>query len=578
MDSPEQRRNRKRFPKTTKFSHFRHFPPVRSLLYWFGFFCFLYVLFRRHTVALPHAVTLSRLSSISSYQIDSDSVFHTFHKLPQIKIQASVSFPDHTLLLLSKGSEIRAPNQLQCVYKTNNSGSGPDPDIKMSVLSVDDFINNRLLVRCPLTPVNFSSPVALQRRRLVINTAEESDPTRFSWENLAYEAVLDGNSVIVFVKGISHRQGKESDPTRFTCHFGFGDLGVNGKYVLTSRAVSVAQEVVRCVLPRSMVMRPEKASGVRATVSFLMPRVHGRANRVVVPSVAKISVPERSLEVNKHELCVCTMLWNQAHSIREWITYHSWLGVEKWFIYDNNSDDDIKTVIESLDREGYNISRRVWPWIKTQEAGFSHCAIRAQTECNWVSFMDVDEFYYFPHNPISGYPGPGALQTLVSNFTTSSSIGEIRTSCHSFGPSGLTSRPKQGVTVGYTCRLKSPERHKSIIRPSALDPSLMNVVHHFHLKKGFTYMDLPQSIAVINHYKYQVWEVFRAKFYRRVATYVADWSDKQNEGSRDRAPGLGTEAIEPAEWRLQFCDVWDTGLRDIVLANLGEVSTGALPW
>uniref|UniRef100_A0A251S827 Glycosyltransferase family 92 protein n=1 Tax=Helianthus annuus TaxID=4232 RepID=A0A251S827_HELAN len=246
-----------------------------------------------------------------------------------------------------------------------------------------------------------------------------------------------------------------------------------------------------------------------------------------------------------------------AHSIREWITYHSWLGVEKWFVYDNNSDDEIKTVIEDLDFEGYNVSRHVWPWIKTQEAGFSHCAIRAQSECNWVSFMDVDEFYYFPYNPVSGFPGQGSLRTLVSNFTTSSSIGEIRTSCHSFGPSGLTSRPKQGVTVGYTCRLQSPERHKSIIRPDALDTNLMNVVHHFHLRKGFTFIDLPQNTAIINHYKYQVWE---------------------NEGSRDRAPGLGTEPIEPPDWRLQFCEVWDTGLRDFVLANLGDVTTGVLPW
>ncbi|KAI3714231.1 hypothetical protein L1987_72828 [Smallanthus sonchifolius] len=578
MDSPEQRRKRKRFLKTTKLSPLRHLPPVRSILYCLAFFLSVYLLFRRHTVAFHHVVALPGLSSLSNYQIDSD---HTF-ELPQFKIEDRVSFPDHTLLLLSKSTDteialdIRVLSRLECVYRSNKSDSDSNPDLLMNVLSVDEYSGNRLLVRCPLPPANFSSPVALKRRGLIIDTAE--DKTLNSWENLAYEAVLDGNTAIVFVKGISHRQDKESDPTQFTCHFGLGDWGSDGKYMLTSRAITVAQEVVRCVLPRSILMYPDKAIGVRATVSFQPPRVHGWAHRVLVPSVAKISGSKSSLKINKHELCVCTMLWNQAHSIREWITYHSWLGVEKWFIYDNNSDDEIKTVIKNLDLEGYNISRHLWPWIKTQEAGFSHCAMRARTECNWVSFMDVDEFYYFPYNPVSGFPGQGSLRTLVSNFTTSSTIGEIRTSCHSFGPSGLTSWPKQGVTVRYTCRLQNPERHKSIIRPGALDTTLMNVVHHFHLRKGFTYMDLPQSIAVINHYKYQVWEVFRAKFYRRVATYVADWTDNHNEGSRDRAPGLGTEAIEPPEWRLQFCEVWDTGLRDFVLANLGDVSTGVLPW
>ncbi|KAK1437793.1 hypothetical protein QVD17_03591 [Tagetes erecta] len=579
MDSPEQRRKRKRFQKTTKFSLLRHFPPVRSLLYCFGFFISLYLIFRQHTVSSFHnVVTLSRLSSFSNYQINP---VNFFPKLPQFTIQDRVSFPDHTLLLVSVDtiSPISIDGyRLECVYKSNKSDQG----IKLrNVLSLDEYKEDsllRLLVRCPLSPENFSSPIAVQQKGINNPTRPDTleHKTLRSWDNLAYEAVLDEKNAIVFVKGISHRQDKESDPTRFTCHFGLG------KYMLSSRAITVAQEVVRCMLPRSMLMHPDKARGVRATVSYQMPRVHGRGrvpNRVVVPSVAKISVLEPSTRINnKHELCVCTMLWNQAHSLREWITYHSWLGVEKWFIYDNNSDDEIKTVVENLDLEGYNISRRVWPWIKTQEAGFSHCAIRARTECNWVSFMDVDEFYYFPHNPISGFPNQGSLRTLVSNFSSSLSIGEIRTSCRSFGPSGLTSRPKQGVTVGYTCRLKSPERHKSIIRPDALDTTLMNVVHHFHLRKGFTHMDLHQGIAVINHYKYQVWEVFRAKFHRRVATYVADWTESQNEGSRDRAPGLGTEAIEPPEWRLQFCEVWDTGLRDFVLANFGDYSSGVLPW
>ncbi|KAL8035685.1 hypothetical protein ABFX02_12G113300 [Erythranthe guttata] len=290
------------------------------------------------------------------------------------------------------------------------------------------------------------------------------------------------------------------------------------------------------------------------------------------------------------------MVWNQASAIREWITYHAWLGVERWFVYDNNSDDAIDDVVQELENENFNVTRHLWPWIKTQEAGFSHCALRAKDECHWVSFMDVDEFFYFPYSTRGhqsfrnlGYAGPNSLRTLVSNLSTSSSsssssrsggsnIGEIRTTCHSFGPSGLKSRPKQGVTVGYTCRLQSPERHKSIVRPDALDKTLLNVVHHFHLKKGFKYLNLPESVAVINHYKYQVWEVFRAKFYRRVATYVVDWGENQNEGSRDRAPGLGREAVEPPDWPRRFCEVFDTGLRDFVLSNLADFSTGSLPW
>jgi hypothetical protein len=83
---------------------------------------------------------------------------------------------------------------------------------------------------------------------------------------------------------------------------------------------------------------------------------------------------------------------------------------------------------------------------------------------------------------------------------------------------------------------------------------------------------------VINHYKYQGWEVFKEKFYRRVATYVADWQNEENVGSRDRAPGLGTRPVEPSDWAERFCEVNDTGLRDQVFEKFKDKKTQRLVW
>ncbi|KAL8121153.1 hypothetical protein AgCh_018063 [Apium graveolens] len=511
----------------------------------------------------------------------------TFDKF-EFRIEDRVLFPDHILLLVSSrvndGFVVIGKNEkLECVYGralVNDSGS-----FTSNVLSVEEYSGVHFVVRCPLPRGNYSAVVDLVRRGRTLSYFGGGNSTVRSWENVVYEAAIDGETVVVFAKGLNLRPDRESDASQFSCHFGLGNWETDGRFVLTTKAMTAAQEVVRCLLPRSIRRSPEKAQGVRVTLGVTS-RVRGRGREAqLMPSVAKLSNSNSLGEKKKkYELCACTMVWNQASAIREWIIYHAWLGVERWFIYDNNSDDGIKETTEELDLEGYNVSRHLWPWIKTQEAGFSHCALRAKDECNWVSFMDVDEFFYFPfptnqqrRNRNMVIPGQNSLRHVVANFS-STSIAEIRTTCHSFGPSGLKSPPLQGVTAGYTCRLQSPERHKSIVRPDALDPTLLTVVHHFHLKKGYKYLNLPQNIAVINHYKYQVWETFRAKFFRRVATYVADWQDNQNEGSRDRAPGLGTEAIEPPNWRLRFCEVWDTGLRDFVLANMADPSNGLLPW
>lgn len=590
MDSSEQRRKRKRIFRPSSPVYFLS---IRSFVLCFSFLIFLFLL----SYQIPFSSSVFRpvlvVSSLSLLSSSSDLSFttKTFQdfgsSLLHLQIEGRVLFPDHVLLLVNKNDFLLGKNtDFECVYGRNTSGDVGI--VKEKSFSVDVYGESEfgILVRCPLPPANYSAVVNLRRNGLW----KESNQTVNSWENVAYAATLDGNTVVVFVKGLNLRPDRESDSSQFSCHFGLGNFEKEERFALRTKAITAAQEVVRCSLPLSIRRNPEKARGIRITIGML-PHIHAKAHEhVLLPSVAKItelkSEGRRNVGDGKYDLCVCSMVWNQASALREWITYHSWLGVERWFIYDNNSDDNIKDVIEKLETENYNVTRHVWPWIKTQEAGFSHCALRAKQECNWVSFMDVDEYFYFPYSTpghqslrSTGYAGQHSLRSLVANLSSSfPRIAEIRTTCHSFGPSGLNSAPSQGITVGYTCRLKSPERHKSIIRPDALDTTLLNVVHHFHLRKGFRYMNLPQSTAVINHYKYQVWEVFRAKFFRRVATYVADWQNNQNEGSRDRAPGLGTEAIEPPNWPLQFCQVWDTGLRDFVLSNFADLSTGLLPW
>ncbi|KAK9116994.1 hypothetical protein Sjap_015941 [Stephania japonica] len=536
--------------------------------------------------------------------------------VPELSVEDRVLFPDHVLLMVPNGVFSNSHLQLlDCVYhKEFGNGSAQIWELgglfALPVISVDFYDEFRSIVRCPLPPMNFSAIVELRNRtKLGEGGGGEfgdglvivDNKRVHSWERMVYNALIDREFAVVFVKGLNRRPGRVSDPALFSCHFNWVDVGRNSnkynKYVsAATMAVTAAQEVVRCGLPSRLRNRPSEAHGIRVAVSY-SPRRQGvfgsRVRRRAVASVSPLPSVARLLSlkgeeewVDKFELCACTMVWNQAAFLREWIAYHAWLGVERWFIYDNNSNDETVGVIEELQRENYNVSRHVWPWIKTQEAGFSHCALRARSECKWMAFMDVDEFFYFKYpivrqrkTVIVKYPDRLALRSLVLNYSSSPmTIGEIRTVCHSFGPSGLSSAPPRGVTVGYTCRLQRPERHKSIVRLDALHKNLLNLVHHFQLRPGFKYLNLPQSIAVINHYKYQVWEVFRAKFFRRVATYVADWQESQNEGSNDRVPGLGTEAIEPPNWARQFCEVQDTGLRDFISATLVDQGSGLLPW
>lgn len=516
------------------------------------------------------------------------------HSNGYFRIESRVLFTDHVLVMLSANGQspsnlLRLGGTIDCVYQRWDDGEAErgekkEETLTRPMLSTDEYgeTGTQWIVRCPYPPANYSAGVGLRAHLDDVGASDwelsaRENQTVESWDMVAYEATWDReDTAVVFVKGFNLRSDKESFPNPFTCRFELENKTAG--LPLTSKAITASQEIIRCPLP--LVLKTNLRNNESIQVS-----VERRGQEI--PTIAKL----RPMTSNgnksgyKYELCACTMVWNQAAFIREWIMYHAWLGVQRWFLYDNNSEDGLKDVINELNSANYNVTRHVWPWVKAQEAGFSHCVLKARNECSWVAFFDVDEFYYF-QSPKGrnvglnlGYPGPNSLQALLRNVLSSSpSVGEVRTDCYSYGPSGLKESPPKGVTIGYTCRIRSPERHKPIVRPDAVSDSLLNQVHHFRLKKEFKKKNLLPSIAVINHYKYQVWDVFKAKFHRRVSTYVADWQEKQNENSRDRAPGLGTEAIEPPDWHQRFCEVWDTKLRDFILANLTDPTTGLLPW
>ncbi|KAJ0255151.1 Glycosyltransferase family 92 protein [Hirschfeldia incana] len=497
--------------------------------------------------------------------------------VPAVKVDPvleAVKFPDQTLIFIryQSSSRLLTKDDLFCVFSNAKDSSKVYRELPSGVETSDSA---RQIVRCSAVPRHHTVSLAFTKwtvdnRLLVVG------PT-YRWDRLVYDAVIDhDNTTVAFVKGLNLRPGKVADVSRYECVYGW-DLA-KPKLLLRSQVISAAQEIVRCETPPTVLKGPRMAQSPPVKVSV---RIKG-SGMPPLPSVAHpINRPVRFKdstyggERKQFETCVCTMTRNAANVLREWVMYHAGIGVTRWFVYDNNSDDDIVSEIKNLINSGYNVSRHFWPWIKTQEAGFANCAIRAKRDCDWVAFIDVDEFFYIP----SGQ----TLTEVIKNYTTpssssSSKIGEIRTSCHSFGPSGLKDPPRRGVMASYTCRMSLPERHKSIIRPETLNTALINVVHHFQLKEGFTFVYVEKDTMVINHYKYQVWDIFKEKFKRRVATYVADWQDKDNVGSKDRTPGLGTRPVEPSDWSERFCEVRDNGLKDWVLENFVDRKTQRFLW
>ncbi|PSS17173.1 Glycosyltransferase family 92 protein [Actinidia chinensis var. chinensis] len=435
-------------------------------------------------------------------------------------------------------------NAYTCLFPNNDTSPARPAGILPSL--------DRNLFKCDL-------PVRLRRRlpfpQPILTKSPENPPEIKSpasallrWNFLVYDSLTTENDVILFVKGVNNRQGIHREPSEFRCVF--GDDAIHG---VRTAVKSSLQEVFRCP-------RPERTGpvddGEPVKVSLEI-----SDQKLVMPSVAYYTPARKiALQEPKSPICACTLVYNAAKFLKEWVVYHSEIGVQKFFLYDNDSDDDLEKVVTELVDHGYNVSTLFWPWPKTQEAGFSHCAIHANDSCAWMMYMDVDEFIYSPNWLNSSTPSDQMLPSLLP---TGNHVGQVIMNCYEFGPSNQKSHPVLGVTQGYNCRNRVENRHKSIVLLNAIDASLLNVIHHFKVREGYRTKNLGMDHAVVNHYKFQAWEEFKTKFRRRVSAYVVDWTQAVNLDSKDRTPGLGYAAVEPKGWAEKFCEVYDNRLRDM---------------
>ncbi|XP_020115094.1 LOW QUALITY PROTEIN: glycosyltransferase family 92 protein Os08g0121900-like [Ananas comosus] len=374
------------------------------------------------------------------------------------------------------------------------------------------------------------------------------------WNRLAYESLSTPDDVVVFAKGVNTRSAAAAAEVRCVYYSVHGGAAPSSS---AAAAISAAQEVFRCPHPPPS-PSPSPSPSLEVGAELRVSLATGAADATPIPSLASYRPPRAppahgSPAAPRSLICACTMVYNAAKFLGEWVAYHAAIGVERFFLYDNASDDDEEeaAAIRRLSSAGHRVSSRYWPWPKTQEAAFSHCAAAHRDACRWMAFVDVDEFVFSPDWAGSPRPNRSMLGSLLP---VRPNIGQVSMGCYEFGPSGLSAHPKPGVTQGYTCRRRAAERHKSV------DRSLANSVHHFSLRKGFRTRRV--GTVRVNHYKYQAWDEFKVKFRRRASAFVADWSTAVNPGSRDRTPGLGFKAIEPVGWTEMFCQVQDFKLRD----------------
>jgi Glycosyltransferase family 92 len=253
-------------------------------------------------------------------------------------------------------------------------------------------------------------------------------------------------------------------------------------------------------------------------------------------------------------LSIGAIFKDEAEYLREWIEFHRLVGVEHFYLYDNESADDPERILAPYVDSGL-VTLYQAPGAVPQMQAYAHCAATHATHTRWIAFLDMDEFL-FPTEPID-------LHSILADYET---CAAVVVNWVSFGSSGLIDRPAGGVLDAFQDRGALdhvvPYPHLALpgggYRPlnthikSIVDPRRVvgcDNPHFLHYASTDCAVDeqgrkvrgaFSETVSVerlrLNHY----WSKSRSEFARKLAKGRADSTSRRSWEEFDLRDGLCT--------------------------------------
>ena len=159
----------------------------------------------------------------------------------------------------------------------------------------------------------------------------------------------------------------------------------------------------------------------------------------------------------QYYLSVCAIMKNEGLYLKEWLEFHRMVGVEHFYLYDNESTDMTRAVLQPYIHQGivtcHSIAQR-----RAQLKAYMHCLSTYRNTARWIGFIDLDEFIVLlAHENV-----PDFLQ----NYEEYAGVG---INWLLYGTSGHVTRPEGLIIEHFTQRSTADwrsNRHiKSIVNP-----------------------------------------------------------------------------------------------------------------
>lgn len=225
----------------------------------------------------------------------------------------------------------------------------------------------------------------------------------------------------------------------------------------------------------------------------------------------------------KYNYAIVAIVKNEAPYIEEWINYHKKIGVEKFYIYNNDSTDNLIEVLRKYISEG-SVDLINYPGKKRQCFAYNDAVEKHRYDCKYIAAIDLDEFIL----PLK----TGNMSDFDKVLSKKYNYGGLGIHWCCFGSSGHIHKPEGGVLENYTNRAEDSFKNhiavKTVFNPRKViaisnphfpcyRPGIYNINENEHKFWGPVDQEVSYSKFRLNHYFCKSKDECIAKFNRGMA-------------------------------------------------------------
>jgi len=123
--------------------------------------------------------------------------------------------------------------------------------------------------------------------------------------------------------------------------------------------------------------------------------------KLIIDKITKEYILEKKIDRNKYKdkIGIMTHFKNENEYLLPWIYYYDKMGIDYFFIYNNNpKNKDYYDIVKEkygdrviLCKWGFPFELNLWPSGRSQMAAFTHC-LKKYRNMKWIGFFDLDEY------------------------------------------------------------------------------------------------------------------------------------------------------------------------------------------